>query len=188
MFFSKSCWIIAICEHGKQKSSKISLWNWWNSASQRRIPQFLNKLESWSERLNTPLHYPQVNHWPKDWPKLLKIVKASLLPPTTHTGWIDPCWIEQLCVWNSHQHNHHPSIITNHHHHHETRVCRLNHGHGHNWVAGRLIWPTFQLPRHTWMPIVWIYTWYIWFYLHTLFRWIKNKMNLHSSLSSLFPL
>ena len=35
-----------------------------------------------------------LNHWPK----LLKIVKASLLPLTTHTGWMDPCWIEKLRV------------------------------------------------------------------------------------------
>ena len=56
-------------------------------------------------------HYPQLNHWPK----LVKIVTASLLPPTTHTGGMDPCWKEQLCGCHSHSHHNHPSI-----HHHES--------------------------------------------------------------------
>ena len=113
--------------------------------------------------LSEDSHYPQLNHWPK----LVKIVTASLLPPTTHTGGMDPCWMEQLCGCHTHCHSHHnhPSIIM-------SVCCMLNHGllFRYDWVTGRPIWPTFQLPRHTLMPVVWIYTWYldIWFYLHTL--------------------
>ena len=37
------------------KSDIVSLWNLWNPVLPRSIPQFLEKLESWLEWLNTPL-------------------------------------------------------------------------------------------------------------------------------------
>ena len=89
--------------------------------------------------LSADSHYPQLNHWPK----LVKIVTASLLEGWTHVGWSN-C----VGVTLTHIIIIHPSIIM--------RVCRLNHGHlfRYDWVTGRPIWPTFQLPRHTLMPAV----------------------------------
>ena len=97
--------------------------------------------------LSEDSHYPQLNHWPK----LVKIVTASLLPRLPQPileAWTHVGWSNCVGVTLTHIIIIHPSIIM--------RVCRLNHGHlfRYDWVTGRPIWPTFQLPRHTLMPVV----------------------------------
>ena len=66
MFSSRNCWNFCYCWMWISKCGKISLWKAWNSVLLRCIPQFLKKLESWLERLNTPLTpMIAVNWWQK---------------------------------------------------------------------------------------------------------------------------
>ena len=48
-------WVVAIFDDERQKFGKISQRNLLHSVLSRYIPKFLEKLESWLDRLNTPL-------------------------------------------------------------------------------------------------------------------------------------